>query len=268
MYKIVTIDMDGTLLRSDKTISDFTKETLKQVQNKGTKIVIASGRPLAGIEHYLEELNLNTEDDYVISFNGALVRNVATKKIIAHTVLYGQDLLDIYEISKQLGLNMHAFSNQGCITTCLSKYSELEGTMNKIPVNIIDYKTIKPDDEIIKIMLVDEPDKLEVAIKKLPKELYEKYTIVRSAPFFLEFLNKEANKGVGLEKLAKHLNIPKEETMAFGDAGNDEHMIKFAGMGVAMGNAFPEIKAIAKHVTSSNDEDGVARALRKFVLEE
>ncbi|OON90884.1 MAG: HAD family hydrolase [Candidatus Epulonipiscium fishelsonii] len=268
MYKIVTIDMDGTLLKSDKTISDFTKETLRQVRNRGTKIVLASGRPIAGIQYYLDELNLTSKDDYVISFNGALVRNVSTKKIIAHTVLHGQDLLDIYELSKTLGVNMHAFSNQGCITTCLTKYSELEGTMNKIPVNIIDYNIIKPDDEIIKVMLVDEPDKLQQAINKLPKELYNKYTIVRSAPFFLEFLNKNANKGVALQKLAEHLNIPKEETMAFGDAGNDEHMIKFAGMGIAMGNAFSEIKDVANYVTDSNDEDGVAKALRKFILEE
>ena len=115
-------------------------------------------------------------------------------------------------------------------------------------------------------MMVEEPEILQEAINNLPEYLYEKYTIVRSAPFFLEFLNKEVNKGVGVEALANSLGIKREEVICMGDAGNDEHMIRYSGFGVAMGNAFEEIKAVADFVTKSNNEDGVAYVIDQFVL--
>ena len=116
-------------------------------------------------------------------------------------------------------------------------------------------------------MMIDEPEILGPAMEKLPKEVYEKYTVVRSTPFFLEFLNKEVNKGVGVELLAKHLGIKREEVMTFGDAGNDLHMIEYAGLGVAMANAFDEVKEAANYITDTNENDGVAKAIEKFILE-
>lgn len=268
MYKLIAIDMDGTLLRHDKTISERTKAVIEQARAKGVRIVLASGRPLEGLEGYLDTLKLVTEEDYVISFNGAIVQNVATKKIIGRTTLKGQDLKELYEVSKQLGVNIHAFSKDGCVTPVMTTYSKLEGEINDIPVHVIDYNQVDSNEEMIKIMMVDEPDKLQKAVDQLPKQLYEKYTVVRSAPYFLEFLNKAVNKGEGVRALAEHLEIKREEIMTFGDAGNDWHMIEFAGMGIAMGNAFPEVKEIANYVTGTNEEDGVAEAIEKFVLNE
>ena len=115
-------------------------------------------------------------------------------------------------------------------------------------------------------MMVDEPELLDEAISKLPKEVYDKYTVVKSAPFFLEFLNKKVNKGTGVELLASHLGVKQDEIITMGDAGNDLHMIEYAGMGIAMGNATDDIKAIANYITDSNSEDGVAKAIEKFVL--
>jgi Cof subfamily protein (haloacid dehalogenase superfamily) len=114
--------------------------------------------------------------------------------------------------------------------------------------------------------MIDDPEILQKAVDNLPQEVYEKYTVVRSAPFFLEFLNKEVNKGVGVEMLAKHLGVKREEVITMGDAGNDLHMIEYAGMGIAMGNAFDEVKEAANYITDSNNEDGVAKAIEKFVL--
>lgn len=266
MYKLIAIDMDGTLLREDKTVSDRTKETLRQAKEKGVKVVLASGRPLDGLNTYLDELRLVTEEDYVLCFNGAVVQNVATRKVVGRTVLKGKDLKRLYKVAKELNVNIHAFSKQGCITPVLSKYSIHEGKINGIPVHVVDYNEMSDEEEIIKIMLVEEPEILEEAIKILPQELYKDYTVVRSAPFFLEFLNKSVNKGEGLRALAEYLDIKQEEIMSFGDAGNDLHMIEFAGMGVAMENAFPEVKEIANYITKSNEEDGVAYAVEQFIL--
>ena len=245
MYKLIAIDMDGTLLQEDKTISNETKEAIAEAQKKGVKVILASGRPLVGMTKYLEELDMLSEEDYVLSFNGSLVQNTKTHEIIKKNTLKGKDLIELYEIAKKVGVNIHAFSNKGCITPKMSKYSLLEGRINDIPVVEMDYREIKEEEEIIKIMMIDEPEVLEGAIRKLPKELYEKYTIVKSAPYFLEFLNKYSSKGVGVKALSDHLGIKKEQIICIGDAGNDLDMIKFAGLGVAMGNAFEEVKAAA-----------------------
>lgn len=267
MYKLIALDMDGTLLKDDKTISDKTKDCLVKARENGTKIVLASGRPLEGLSRYLEELDLISNDDYVLSYNGALVQSVGNKNIIASNALTGEDLAELYNISKEVGVNIHAFSkSEGLITPKNNKYTELEATINGIDIIEKDFDLVGAEEEIIKVMMIDEPEVLEAAIEKMPKELHDKYTVVRSAPYFLEFLNTDGNKGEGLKALAEHLGITEKEVIAMGDAGNDKHMIEYAGLGVAMGNAFPEIKELANYITMTNEEDGVAHVIEKFVL--
>ncbi|MGL5244138.1 MAG: HAD-IIB family hydrolase, partial [Sarcina sp.] len=183
MYKLMAIDMDGTLLTENKTISENTKEALKKAKDNGVKVVLATGRPVDGVTRYLEELELTTDHDYVLSFNGAIVQNVGTRQIICRDVLKGSDLQRLYNVSKEVGVNIHAFSTKGLITPVMSKYTDVEATINNIKVDIVDFSTIKDDEDMIKIMMIDEPEVLEAAISKLPKELYEDYTVVRSTPY-------------------------------------------------------------------------------------
>ena len=237
MYKLIAIDMDGTLLREDKTVSERTKSAIKAAKERGVQVVIATGRPIDGVTRYLEELDMYGEDNYVLTYNGGLVLKTKGRQVISQIALTGADL-----------------------------HTEVEANINGIRININDYSNIEDDHSIIKVMMIDEPDVLQKAIDNLPKEVYDKYTVVRSAPYFLEFLNKAVNKGTGVELLAKHLNIKQEEIMTFGDAGNDLDMIVYAGMGVAMENAFEEVKEAANYITDSNENDGVAKAIEKFVL--
>lgn len=265
MYKLIAVDMDGTLLRQDKTISDRTKKAINKAVAKGVKVVLASGRPLVGLEPYLEELQLLSEDDYVMSFNGSVIQNVKTEEIIAKSVLKGSDLKKLYELAKNLKVNIHAFTSQGLITPQMSQYTEVESQINHIDAQIIDFNEVDDNEDVIKVMLVDPQPVLEEAIKALPSELYDAYTIVRSAPYFLEFLNKKASKGTGVKALAEHLGIKQEEVICIGDAGNDLDMIQFAGLGVAMENAFSEVKEVADYITCNNNEDGVAHVIEKFI---
>lgn len=258
--------MDGTLLRKDKTISERTKNAIHKAKEKGVKVVLASGRPIEGLQRYLNELDLLGEEDFVVSYNGAIVQNTGTKEVINNITLTGRDLKELYKISLELGVNIHAFSKLGCITPVLTKYSELEGEINGIDVTVISYDEIDDDEPITKIMMVEEPEILQKAIDALPKEIYGDYTVVRSAPYFLEFLNPRVDKGEGVKALAEKLNIKREEVICMGDAGNDEHMIKYAGLGVAMENGFEELKAMADYVTTSNENDGVAEIIEKFIL--
>ena len=267
MYKLVAIDMDGTLLKGDKTVSERTKSAIQSAREMGVTVVLATGRPIEGVSKYLEELDMYTDKDYVLSYNGALVQKTKSKESIAKIALEGSDLHYLKKLSNELGVNIHAFSEEkGLITPKNSKYTEVEANINNIKINEIDIDAISDDEVMIKIMMIDEPEILGPAIDKLPKDVFEKYTVVRSTPYFLEFLNKEVNKGVGVEMLAKHLGIKREEIITLGDAGNDLHMIEYAGLGIAMGNAFDEVKEAADYITDTNENDGVAKAIEKFIL--
>ena len=267
MYKLIALDMDGTLLTSDKKISENTKNALKEAEAKGVKVVLASGRPLSGITRYLAELDLLKSDDYALSFNGGIVINNATEEIITSTLLKGSDLKEIYKISKELDINIHAFSlKEGLITPKMSQYTKHECDINGIDFTIKDFDEIEDEEDIVKVMMIDPQEKLDEAIKKLPKHLYDKYSVFKSAPFFLEFTNKEVDKGKGLKKLGEYLGITQQEIIACGDAGNDISMIKYAGLGVAMKNATDDVKEVSDYITLSNDDDGIAHIVNKFIL--
>lgn len=267
MYKLIALDMDGTLLTTEKKISENTKKALKEAEAKGVKVVLASGRPLSGITRYLEELDLFKGDDYVLSFNGGIVINSKTEEVITSSLLKGSDLKVIYNISKELDINIHAFSvKEGLITPKMSQYTQHECDINGIEATIKDFNEVEDEEDIVKVMMIDPQEKLDKAIEKLPKDLYDKYSVFKSAPFFLEFTNKEVDKGKGLKKLGDYLGIKKEEIIACGDAGNDLSMVKYAGLGVAMANATDDVKKAADYITLSNDEDGIAHVVNKFIL--
>ncbi|WP_294374774.1 sugar-phosphatase [uncultured Clostridium sp.] len=267
MYKLIALDMDGTLLNTEKKITENTKKALKKAEEKGVKVVLASGRPLSGITKFLGELDLMKGDDYALSFNGGIVINSKTEEVINSSLLKGSDLKHLYNISKDLGVNIHAFSvKEGLITPKMSQYTQHECDMNGIEATIKDFNEVEDDEDIVKVMMIDPQEILDKAIEKLPKDLYGKYSVFKSAPFFLEFTNKEVDKGKGLKKLGEYLGIKQEEIIACGDAGNDLSMIKYAGLGVAMENATEDVKKAADYITLSNDNDGIAHVVEKFIL--
>lgn len=266
MYKLIAIDMDGTLLNGAKTISEENYLAIQKAKKAGVKIVLATGRPLNGIKKYLAHLNLINEDDYTVVYGGAVVQNNKTEQFISRNILELKDWNYLLSLSLKLNVNIHVLTENSCITPKNNKYSNQEATMNNIPLIIDNPTNMKENLSLIKIMFIDEPEILSKAISNLPKELYDKYTIVRSAPYFLEFLNINANKGLGVETLAKSLNIMQEEVICIGDAGNDTHMVEYAGLGVAMENAFPELKEVANFITLSNENHGVAHVIDKFIF--
>jgi len=266
MYKLIAIDMDGTLLNDEKEISLENYEAIQKARQNGVKIVLASGRPLVGFKRYLEELHLISEEDYVVAFNGAIVQSTGGNKIISKTTLGLEDYKELYELSKDLKVNIHALTEDTVISPKDSKYTSLESEINLIHKNIIAVEEVPEDTSILKVMFIDDPEIIDEIVDKIPETISDKYTIVRSEAFFLEFLHKSVNKGTGVAALAEKLNIKQAEVICIGDAGNDMHMVKYAGLGVAMGNAFPELKRAASFITRTNDEHGVAHVINKFIL--
>lgn len=265
--KLVAVDIDGTLITKKGEITPEVYQAVQDAKKAGVKIVIATGRPIAGVQHLLEELNLKDDGDYVITFNGGLVQETSSEKNIIQEPLSYQDYQEIELLSRQLGVHMHAITKEGIYTANrnIGKYTIHEATLVNMPVF---YRTPEEmaDKEIIKIMMIDEPEILDAAIEKIGQEWFDKYTIVKSTPFYLELMVKTVSKGNAVLHLAEKLNISIDETMAIGDEENDRAMLEVVGHPVVMENGVPALKKIAKHITKSNDESGVAHAIREWVL--
>ncbi|KXT76227.1 sugar-phosphatase [Streptococcus sp. DD12] len=266
--KLVAVDIDGTLLNSKNEVTPEVAKAVKEAREAGVKFVIATGRPIAGVQNLLEELDLRHPDNYVITFNGGLVQDTATEEDIIREPLSYEDYLDIEFLSRKLGVHLHAITKEGIYTANrnIGKYTVHEATLVSMPIF---YRTPEemPDKEIVKIMMIDEPDLLDQAISRIPQEFYDRFTIVKSKPFYLEFMPKTVSKGAAVLHLAEKLGFSPDQLMAIGDEENDRAMLEVVGHPVVMENGVPEVKKIAKHITKSNDEDGVAYALRKWVLD-
>lgn len=266
MYKLLALDMDGTLLKNDGTISNKTKEALNYAKSKNIKIVIATGRPIQGVMNYIKELNLIGNDEYVLAYNGSAVYNTKSLKPILHNGLLGKEAKDIFNLSRKLDAEFHGFTDECCIAVKENIYTEGEKIHNHVPVKIIDFqRDLNDDDLILKVMIMENEKKLNEIVKKIPSEFFERYNCVRSTSFMFEFMNKACSKSVGLSELALYLNINKNEIIAFGDAENDIDMIEYAGLGVAMGNASNLVKSRADYITLSNEEDGIAEVIYELL---
>lgn len=267
MYKLIALDMDGTLLTSDKTISPRTKQAIAKAREQGVKVVLASGRPIDGMRGAIEELGLYADGEFVVYFNGSMVKELGSDTVIHQAIIDGASAKRVAALAKQLDLYCHAFSSElGLITPEMNEFTGIESTINKIPITLMDFDELHDDHEIIKAMIVGAPEKLTQAIGDIPADFHGDFTIVQSAPFFLEFLSQQSNKGVGVGAIAQHLGIEADAVICMGDAENDHHMLEYAGLGVAMENAMEGTKAIANHITASNNDDGVALVIEQFVL--
>jgi len=294
MYKLLAIDMDGTLLNDNKKISKENIIAIKKAKQLGVKVVIASGRTIQGIEKYLEKLDLLSDDDYCVVCSGALVMNNTKEKVIQSSPLSYEEFKYVFNLVKKLNITLNMYSDESILINSSNYYSEIDAIANNIPLEIRDFNSLDKDTLITKIMLINEDlsiveemqslfpsiivdeNKLEAKqgfnkelfkdISKLPKEFLENFTVSKVSPFNVEVMKKSISKRTGLEKIAKDLKIKPHEIICIGDSGNDKQMIQYAGLGVAMGNAFPEIKEIADYVTYSNEDNGVAHVIEKFIL--
>ncbi|NEW65984.1 sugar-phosphatase [Carnobacteriaceae bacterium zg-84] len=267
--KMVAIDIDGTLLNSKGELTPKVKETIKKATQKGVKIVLCTGRPTKGVENLLNELDLMSDEQYVISYNGSLVQSTNKKQIVQSYSFTFKELDEIRELADTLQVHYHAAGDDALYTTnrMIGIYTAYESVLVNMPIA---YRTIDELKNInlnpYKMMFVDEPHILDDVLLKIPQAIKEKYFLVKSAPFYLEILHKDANKGNAVAALATFLNIDLSQIMAIGDNDNDIDMIDVAGYGVAMGNAVDRVKEHATYMTTSNDEDGVAHILEELVL--
>jgi len=266
--KLIAIDIDGTLINSDHQLTNEVHAAIQEAKKQGIRVVLCTGRPVIGLQKLLTELDLFSDEDFAISFNGSLVQKTKSNEIISQFGLTHEDYLDIELLARKINVHMHAETDEAIYTANrdISPYTIHEVKLTDMPLKYRTQEEMTADYSIIKMMMIDEPAILDAAIAKIPQSFYDKYTISKSTPFFLEFMNKQVDKGAALGRLADYLGLDVSEVMAIGDNENDLTMIRYAGLGVAMGNAVDSVKEAADVITLTNDEHGVAAAIKKYAL--
>lgn len=261
-YKLIAADMDGTLLNSRGVITEKTRDAIRRVEEKGVTFTVCTGRSIQGVERYSDILN---PESPVITYNGAMIVLWKTKEVIYEQRLMPDDARNILAWGKKFNTAAVAWSNNRLFAHELNDRVRNYTELSKVePVLITDEEEIIHSG-ITKILWYDEADKIDHFQEVLSDKLGGGVTFCTSKPTFLEFFDSRVSKAVAMEKIGEHFGIKKEEMVAIGDGFNDLSMIEYAGMGVAMGNAPEEIRKRANYVTLSNDDDGVAHFLDKFI---
>lgn len=269
------MDMDGTLLNSEKKISNKTKEELLRLQKEGARLILASGRPITGLMDFAIELNMNKYQGLLAAFNGSKVINCQTNEVLFHETMSVEQGQAVLEHMKQF--DVYPMIEKG-------EYLYVNDVFRNIvhnggqTINIIEYEARGgkfllcekrdlakfADYPLNKILIAGEPEYLQAHYKEIKKPFEEELTCMFTAPVYFEFTAKGIDKAKALKTILEPMGYSRKDIIAFGDGENDCSMIQYAGRGIAMENAADCLKQIADEITLSNNEDGIAHILKEF----
>lgn len=291
MYKLVTVDLDGTLLNSYGEVTENTKEKIKKIQEKGVEIMIASGRPIDSIKTIAEEIN---SKKYFIAGNGAIIYDIQKEKIIYEKYIPRSKIIEIAKICEENNISYNIYTEKNIITqdlkyNVLYYYKEnLKKDANKITSiikvdSILEYVKNEPNIKCLKITVCDENQTIFKSIVRrlraienidvmdvshMSRKVFKQGTEdIEIGYFYTEISSTQVNKWQAIKYLLPILQIKPEEVIGIGDNINDKEMIENAGLGVCMGQSTPVIKEISDEITDSNTEEGVANVLEKIFLQ-
>lgn len=264
--KALVMDIDGTLANTEKNITSATKDAIRNILEQGHKVVLASGRPAFGMRRYADELELKRYGGYLLSHNGARVLDYCTGKVIFQKALPLELLPDLYAFARENGCGLATHSENTVISAFApDKYVALEARINGMPVEEAENFPDYVDFDIYKCFMTADSEKAAALEKELQKICGFRASVYRSEAFFLEIVPRDVDKGDSLARLMGAVGIRRENVVCCGDGFNDISMIRYAGVGVAMGNAQPPVKEAADYVTAGNDEDGLVQVIRQFI---
>ena len=266
-YKLIAVDLDGTLTNSKKEISPRNRYSLLEAQSQGKKVIIASGRHPLGVYPIAHDLMLDRYGGYIMSFNGGRIIDCSTGNTVVSKLFPIEYLPDIVGVLSESNITVITFDDKKIYANNkVNDYTYIERDVLKTEMIVTPDFLSAVKFDINKILLAGEPDELDRYQKILTQRYDGLLDIYKSAPYFLELMPFGVSKGSMLPLLLERIGIGREELIAFGDNYNDMTMIGYAGFGVVMGNGEAEIKKIANYVCESNDEDGVAKTIEKYVL--
>lgn len=276
--KVIIMDVDGTLTNNDKIITEKTKNALIKAQENGAILILASGRPTSGLMDIAKELKMDENHGLLVSYNGSKVIDCETNKVLFNETMSVAEGQAVLEHLKRFNVKpMIDKDNYMYVNDVFDNEIYYKGK----PLNIIQYESrggkfklcekkdlaAFADYPLNKILTAGEPEYLQTHHKEMMEPFKDNLNCVFTADFYFEFTAKGIDKAKALDTVLIPMGYKKEEMIAFGDGHNDASMVKYAGVGVAMANAVDDLKSIADEVTLSNEEDGIAYTLSKYIKE-
>ena len=267
-YKLLVLDVDGTLLNTEKKISVRTQAALVKVQQMGVRVVLASGRPTYGLMPLVKALELGNYGGFILSYNGGQIINAQNGELLFERRINPEMLPYIEKKARKNGFSLFTYHEERIITTSIdNEHIVGEAELNHMELVKEEEFSIAVDFAPCKCMVVSDNEAALVDLEAhWRRRLNGALDVFRSEPYFLEVVPPAINKANTLGALLEILELKSEEVIAIGDGVCDVSMLQLAGLGVAMGNAPDSVKICADMVTASNDEDGVAVAIEKAIL--
>lgn len=267
-YRLIALDLDGTLTNDAKEVTPETVKTLHQAIEKGAEVALVSGRPTIGMERVARTLELERVGGYILAYNGGHILDCKTGKDLYKAQFPRDCIEEAVEFARKNHVAMVSYDDEGIVTEGpMDQYVQHESYNNGIPSKLVDDLPAYLSYPFVKMVMCGDPKIISSLEPVMAKYFAGRLDIYRAESIYLEIMPRNIRKSTGLQKLMDHLGIEASEMMACGDAHNDLPMMEMAGLSVAMENAYDNVKAVADFITKSNNEDGVAYAVKKFVLD-
>lgn len=266
MYKIIATDMDGTLINSERKISQNNIEMIIKAQEKGVKFVLASGRVEEAMINQAKQLQMDKYGGYILSYNGSRIIDCSTNKMIYEASITKEDIKELFKLSNEYNISLVTYIDGLLYYNKEHKHVDVESlitTFKKHKYESLD--DIKPE-TVGKCMFIGDVDELQKLQLMMQEKYKDRFYITLSSPYFLEILNVNVSKGKSLKKLCDILNIDIKDSIACGDSYNDYDMLEVAGLSVAAKNGVEKILKLADYVSVTNDEGVLADVINKYIL--
>jgi Cof subfamily protein (haloacid dehalogenase superfamily) len=265
--RLLALDLDDTLLRSDLSISYRTRNAIRRAEAAGVVVTLASGRNPAAMERFSRLLNLHRRPGFLICSNGAVIEKSDTGEAVFESRIDAAPALTAFDLADAEGFAVQIYEGDCLYVSRRNEFADYDQRLTGLRQVVLENFRDKVAAGCCKLLIPGDPALLEPLETILASCLGGEVTLFTSKPYYLEILPKGCDKGTALERVAALLGVAREETLAIGDSMNDEAMLRWAGLGVAMANSDDRIKSIAGLVTTStNDDDGVAEVIERFVL--
>jgi Cof subfamily protein (haloacid dehalogenase superfamily) len=265
--RILAIDLDDTLLRSDLSISFRTRNTIKRAEAAGVVVVLASGRIPAAMERFARLLGLHKRPGFLICNNGTMIQESHTGNLIADIQLPPATALTVYDLAAAEGFSVQIYEDDILYISQANEFADYDQKLTGLRQVVVENFRGMVEAGCHKLLIPGDPMILRPLESLLRTYIGADATIFTSKPYFLEILPPHTDKGTALAVVAEKLQVPREAVLAIGDSMNDEAMIRWAGVGVAMVNGDDRIKDIAEFISEkNNNDDGVAEIIERYIL--
>ena len=269
-YDMLVMDVDGTLLTSQRTIGEATRNEIVKAQERGKTIAIASGRSIAGMRSIAANISLEKFGGYVIAYNGAVVLNCKTGEYVCNQIIDREWIAEIRQIAREAQVGILAFEDtkkeliaEGVQTAYVENEAKVFGVSIREVTDFVKEITFP----VNKIQLVGEAEQMKQVEELMQEKFGDRLNVLRSDPHYVELLPKFVDKGAAVAKLIRHVDCKRDRVICVGDSPIDIPMLRQAGMGVAMENAQSPVKEAADYITGSNDADGIVTVIQKYMTE-